>query len=77
MVKPDKHDFIPIRLKIKTYQKLAKLREARKTKNLAKTGRVGDASFDTIINILLKYSSGGVEASEEKKIEGGENGDGF
>ena len=43
-----------IRIKMKTYYKLERIKQKKKFKNLRETGKVGDADFDSIINDLLK-----------------------
>jgi hypothetical protein len=48
---------VAIRVSFDTYQKLDKLRLKKREKNLSKTGRVGDADFDGIINDLLHKNS--------------------
>ena len=48
-----------IRVGVATYHKLEKLVREKKKKNLAETGRVGDADFDGIINDLLKNNGDG------------------
>jgi len=55
------NNFITIRVKTDTYHKLEKLISEKKQKNLAKTGRVGDANFDGIINDILENYNGGKE----------------
>lgn len=52
--KPNDYGFVTIRVNIKTYHKLDELVTEKKKENLKKTGRVGDAHFDGIINDLLK-----------------------
>ena len=43
-----------VRISIDTYKKLEKLVSNKRIENLEKTGKVGDADFDGIINDLLK-----------------------
>jgi len=50
---------VAIRVSFDTYQKLDKLRLKKREENLSKTGKVGDADFDGIINDLLDDRNNG------------------
>jgi len=64
-----------IRIGLKTYARLEKIKQKKKAMNLKETGKVGDADFDSVIIGLLDKNANNnyqpLESGEEKPEKGG------